>query len=187
MKRKWLLAAAICATAVANAQITDQETAKKSAFAAAKAMDEALIQHRYDDYSSFNHPTLVAQVEGGRRAMALQLAKQLAEISESGNTITAVWPSPPDVVIDTAGEWQATLQQYMTYRLPEGTIKSVTTIIGMSPDQGKQWYFIDAAGRNLDQMRQIFPKLSSKLKIAKPTEPQFTADNPGAPPAPAGK
>lgn len=184
MKQFWLAALAVCSALSGFAQVQDQQTAKAAAFSAAKAMDEALINRRYDDYVNYNHPKVLAQVPGGKPEMAAQISKQMIQIQESGNTITAVWPSPPDVVIDTAGEWQAALQQFMTYRLPEGKIKAVTTIIGISPDEGKQWYFVDAAGRTLEQMRELFPTLSSKIKIAKPTDPEFIPDNPTpAPPA----
>lgn len=161
----------------AKTQSIDQQFAKQSAFAAAKAMDEALINRHYDDYVSYNHPKVLEQVKGGRQAMIIQVSKQMNDIQESGNVITAVWPQAPDVIIDTAGEWQCSMQQFMTYRLPEGKIKAVTTIIGISPDKGKKWYFVDAAGRPLSELKALFPTLSSKIKIAPPSSPEFTADN----------
>lgn len=176
MKKIGLIAVSLYSFLNGNAQIADQEGAKQSAFAAAKAMDEALIQRRYDDYVSYNHPRVLESIEGGKAGMVKQVANQMAQINESGNIITAVWPQMPSVVIDTAGEWQAAITQYMAYRLPEGKIKATTTIIGISQDQGKQWYFIDAAGRELKQMRELFPTLSSKLKVPKATEPEFTPD-----------
>lgn len=160
-----------------EAQSLNQQLAKQSAFAAAKAMDEALINRHYDDYVSYNHPKVLEQVKGGRQAMIIQVSKQMNDIQESGNVITAVWPQAPEVIIDTAGEWQCTMQQYMTYRLPEGKIKAVTTIIGISPDKGNKWYFVDAAGRPLSELKTLFPSLSSRLKIAPPSSPEFTADN----------
>lgn len=160
----------------AYAQVEDLEAAKKSAFLAAKTMDEALINRHYDDYVVYNHPKVLEQVEGGRAGMAIQVARQIADIEELGNIITAVWPQMPETVIDTAGEWQTTLQQFMEYRLPDGKIKSETTIIGLSPDKGKTWYFMDAAGRQLKDLKELFPTLSSKLVIPEPKQAQFTPD-----------
>lgn len=174
MKKILLSAFAAMSGFAGQAQIADMEAAKKSAFLAAKTMDEALINKHYDDYVLYNHPKVVEQIEGGRAGMSIQVAKQIADIEESGNIITAVWPQMPDVVIDTAGEWQTTLQQFMEYRLPEGKIKSETTIIGISPDKGTTWYFVDAAGRQLADMQKLFPTLSSKLVVPPAKEAEFT-------------
>lgn len=158
------------------AQIEGIEAAKKSAFVAAKTMDEALINRQYDDYTVYNHPKVVEQVPGGRDGMAIQIAEQVKNIEEAGNIITAVWPQMPDTIIDTAGEWQTTMQQFMEYRLPDGKIKSETTLIGISPDKGKTWYFIDVAGRSLKDIQELFPTLSSQLVIPQAKEAEFTPD-----------
>lgn len=159
-----------------NAQIDDLEAAKKSAFLAAKTMDEALMNKHYDDYVVYNHPKVLEQVKGGRAGMSIQIAQQIKDIEESGNIITAVWPKMPEMMIDTAGEWQTTMQQFMEYRLPEGKIKSETTIIGISPDKGKTWYFLDVAGRQLKDLKELFPTLSSQLVIPSAKEAEFTPD-----------
>lgn len=177
MKNKLLLVLCLAAAATgASAQITDMEAAKKSAFLAAKAMDEALINKHYDDYVVYNHPKVLEQVKGGRAGMAVQIAQQIKDIEDAGNIITAVWPKMPDTVLDTAGEWQTAMQQYMEYRLPEGKIKSETTIIGISPDKGNTWYFLDVAGRTLNDIRELFPNVSTKLVVPPAKEAEFTAD-----------
>lgn len=176
MKRTLLL---VCRLALLNttyAQIPDMDAAKKSAFVAAKTMDDALVTKNYDKYVEFNHPRVLAQVEGGRSGMVMQVAKQIADIEENGNYITAVWPNMPTVMVDTAGEWQCSMPQFLEYRLPEGKVKTTTTLIGISPDKGKTWYFLDAADKTLDDMKKLFPNLSSKLTIAPAKEPEFFKD-----------
>lgn len=173
MKKLLLLLGTVVATCNVYAQIDDIEGAKKSAFMAAKTMDEALINRQYDDYVVYNHPKVLEQVKGGRAGMAIQIAQQVKEIEESGNVITAIWPKMPEIMIDTAGEWQTTLQQFMDYRLPEGKIRSETTIIGISPDKGKTWYFVDVAGRQLKEIRELFPTLSSQLIVPPAKDAEF--------------
>ncbi len=176
MKKLLLLLCTVVLAYNADAQVEDMEAAKKSAFLAAKTMDEALINRQYDDYVVYNHPKVLEQVKGGRAGMAIQVAQQIKDIEEAGNTITAVWPKMPEVVLDTAGEWQTTLQQFMEYRLPEGKIKSETTIVGISPDKGKTWYFLDVAGRTLKDLKELFPNLSSRLIIPPAKETEFTPE-----------
>lgn len=176
MKGIWLLLLSLMIIPAAQAQITDMQAAKMAAFNAAKTMDEALINKQYADYVSYNHPKVLEKVEGGADGLAVQIAKQVADIEANNNIITAIWPNMPTTMIDSAGEWQCTMPQFMEYRLPEGKIKAETTLIGLSPDKGKTWYFIDAAGRTLAQLQELFPNLSSKLVIAEPKEAQFTPD-----------
>ncbi|MCB9045065.1 MAG: hypothetical protein H6550_02880 [Chitinophagales bacterium] len=176
MKRTSLIACALAICFATQAQIGDVSAAKKSAFLAAKSMDEAMVNKRYDDYAAFIHPRVLENVKGGRAGMTIQVAEQIKELEESGNLLTAVWPNMPENMLDTNGEWQCVLPQYMEYRLPEGKIKATTSLIGLSPDKGKTWYFLDVAERNLAQMRQLFPNLSSKLVIPAAVSPQFTAD-----------
>lgn len=158
------------------AQTGNMERQKTAAFMAAKTMDNALVVKDFDKYVEYNHPKVLEQVEGGRSGMVIQVSEQVKGIEESGNYITAVWPQKPEFVVDTAGELQCTMQQFMEYRLPEGKVKAETTIIGISPDKGKTWYFLDVAGRKLDQVKELFPNLSSKLVIPPTHEPEFTAD-----------
>lgn len=176
MKRTLLLTLTLIITLSAKAQVEDMEAAKKAAFHAAKVMDNALVSKHYDDYVSFNHPKVVEQAEGGRSGLVIQIAKQITEIEESGNIITAIWPHMPTFIIDTAGEWQCTLDQFMEYRLPEGKVKAETTLIGISPDKGKTWYFLDAAGRTLNDIKTLFPSLSSQLVIKPQKDAVFTPD-----------
>lgn len=174
MKKVFILLSVICIALSANAQVTNQTEAKKSAFVAAKTMNDALVLKDYDKYVEYNHPKVLEQTPGGRSGMVMQVAKQINDIEESGNYITAIWANMPEVVLDTAGEWQCTLQQFMEYRLPSGKVKAETTIIGISPDKGKAWYFLDVAGRKLEDIKAMFPTLSSKLKVGAPVEPVFT-------------
>lgn len=171
-----LICLLVLQTTVSKAQIENEERVKTSAFLAAKTMDNALVIKDYDKYVEYNHPKVLAQVEGGRSGMVMQVADQVATIEESGNLITAVWPGKPEFVVDTAGEYQCTMQQFMEYRLPEGKVKAETTIIGISQDKGKNWYFLDVAGRKLEDVKELFPTLSSKLVIPPASEPEFTAD-----------
>ncbi len=176
MKRTLLIAFVMAGCFAAQAQIENPAAAMRSAFIAAKSMDEAMMNKRYDDYAAFIHPRVLENVKGGRAGMTIQVAQQMKELEESGNMVTAVWPNMPTTILDTAGEWQCVMPQYMEYRLPEGKIKATTALIGLSPDKGTTWYFLDVAERNLDQMRELFPNISSKLVIPAPVGPKFTKD-----------
>lgn len=181
---QWLTALAISVSITAQAQITDMAAAKNSAFLAAKRMDEAMVNRHYDDFVAYMHPKVLATTEGGAAGMSIQIGQQVKSIEESGNYITAIYPRMPETVIENNGEWQCTMGQTMEYRLPDGKIKARTTLVGMSPDKGNTWYFIDAAGRTLKDMQTIFPELSNSLVIPPAPQPEYVPDNPTPAPAP---
>ena len=176
---KYFLLIIICAgSLVAEAQINDIEAAKKSAFLAAKRMDDALVSKKYDEYVAFNHPDVIAKVEGGRSGLVKQTLEQIKSMEQGGTYITAAWPGKILSMVDTAGEWQCSVPLYMNLRIENGTISTTTTLIGISPDKGKRWYFVDisAAGNTLAGVKKLFPKLSSKLVVLPASEPTFKAD-----------
>jgi hypothetical protein len=57
-----------------------------------------------------------------------------------------------------------------------GKLITETTLIGISPNKGKTWYFMDAADRDMNKMRSMFPNLSSRHKLKKSPDPKFEAD-----------
>lgn len=176
MKKIILFITLISANYFAGAQVIEDQRALTSAFLAAKTMANALVLKNYGQYIDYNHPKVIEGAEGGREGMITMVRQQVASIEEAGNIVTAAWPNKPAKIIDTADEWQCAMQQYVEYRLPGGKIVSETTIIGISPNNGENWYFVDAADRKLSQIRELFPKLSSQLVIPPPAEPVFTAD-----------
>lgn len=176
MKKLILLLNFILLSVCGNAQELQEERALRAAFFAAKTMGNAMVIKDYDQYVEYNHPYILEKVEGGRSGMVIEIKRQIETLEESGNYVTAAWPSMPNEIIDTANELQCTMQQYVEYRLPNGKIKSETTIIGISPDRGNTWYFVDAANRPLTEIKNMFPTLSDRLSLAAPVEPVFTAD-----------
>ncbi len=162
----------------AAGQEIDSSEVKKNAFLAAKIMDNALVTKDWYTYVESNHPTVINQVPGGVAGLVKQTMEQVEALEESGNKIIAAWPGQASDIIDTAGEYQLTLPQYMEIRLPNGKLKTQTTLLGISMDKGNKWYFIDleASGNDINKLKEIFPKVSSRIKVNPPAEPTFTPD-----------
>ena len=104
------------------------------------------------------------------------MARQVATMEASGTKILDAWPGEPSAVIDTAGEWQCTIPQFMKLQVGGGILTTQTTLLSFSPNKGEKWYFIDATDKPLSQWREVFPNISSKLVLPKPAEPKFEPD-----------
>lgn len=160
-----------------QAQPKKYASLKQAVKTAAKNMDAALVRKDYSNFTETTYPKAVEMTEGGMEKMLRDLASQMASIEASGNKIIAAWPGEPSGMIDTAGEVQCTIPQFMRMKVNGGKLVTETTLIGISPDNGKKWYFMDAADRDIEKMRSIFPNLSSKHVLKKSPEPKFEADD----------
>jgi hypothetical protein len=152
--------------------------AKANVIAEAKKMGQALVNKDYTAFTKTTYPAAIAHTEGGMAKIISDLDGQIKAMNAEGTTIAAAWPGEPSKMIDTAGELQCTIPQNMTMKMksPEGKLVTQTTLIALSPDKGKTWYFIDTADRTLEKMREMFPNISSRLVVHKSPEPKFISD-----------
>ncbi|MBL7683988.1 MAG: hypothetical protein JNK00_11570 [Flavipsychrobacter sp.] len=172
MRRILLTGILISSMVSANAQ-ADIQKLKPAVKIAAKKMNDALVKKNLHDFVKTTYPKVVESTPGGAEKIEKDLQSQIASIENQGSKILAAWPGDATAIIDTAGEYQCTIPQYMKMKLENGIITTQTTLIALSPDKGKTWYFIDATDKVLSKWRSVFPNLSSKLLIRPAPEPTF--------------
>lgn len=136
-------------------------------------MNHALINRKYETFIKTTYPKALAMTKGGEAKLIADLAGQMASMDKQGSRIVAAWIGEPSPFIDTAGELQCTVPQKMALQFETGKLITETTLLALSPDKGTTWYFIDAADRDINTMRNIFPNLSSRLVLTKSPEPTF--------------
>jgi len=152
----------------------DGETAKRDALKkAADQMNYALVNRKFDLFVKTAYPKAITTVPGGAEKMIERLKTQMAAMDQQGHRIVAAWIGEPTAFIDTAGELQCTVNQKMALQFEQGKLITETTLLALSPDDGVTWYFVDAADRDIQKMRTIFPTLSSKLVLNPSPEPVF--------------
>ncbi len=157
----------------ANAQKSALNVHRPTVKASAKRMNDALVKKDIKTFVKTTYPKVVEQTDGGLTKIQSEMERMIESIEKSGSKIVSAWPGDASSIIDTAGELQCTIPQYMKMRLSNGLITTQTTLIGLSPDNGKTWYFIDATDKPLSQWRTVFPNISSKLIIQPSKEPKF--------------
>lgn len=154
-------------------QLCAQTNPKVTVKQAAINMGTALLTKDYDAFLETTYPKALEATPGGAAKIISDLKKQVKTMEESGNSITGMWPGEPSDMIDTAGELQCTMPQYMKITMPNGLLTVQTTLICISPDKGRRWYFIDTVDRSLNDIRSLFTTISSKLVIPPATEPVY--------------
>ncbi|MBS1773383.1 MAG: hypothetical protein JST82_11025 [Bacteroidetes bacterium] len=165
----------ICALLLLSSQLyaqADKQT-KASVKTAVKKMNDALVKKNFKEFTKTTYPRVVEMTPGGMEKIIADLDAQIQSREKQGNKILSAWPGEATGIVDTAGELQCTIPQYMKVKLDNGILTTQTTLMAFSPDKGKTWYFIDATDKPLNEWRKIFPNISSKLIIRAPQEPKF--------------
>jgi hypothetical protein len=180
MKKLSILLLAVMLTAEAWSQVKGKQSAadkqlKATVKATAKRMNDALVKKDMKTFVKTTYPKVVESSEGGLDKLAEDMETQIASMEANNNKIISAWTGEPVNFVDTAGELQCTMPQYMKIQLVNGVLTTQTTLMGFSPDQGKTWYFIDATDKPLDKWRSAFPNISSRLTLKPPPEPKFVA------------
>ncbi|MEO5999496.1 MAG: hypothetical protein ABIN89_22060, partial [Chitinophagaceae bacterium] len=94
--------------------------------------------------------------------------------SQVGAVIKKIVIGNPGVIIKYKNQLQVTLPQISEMSSGFGNISLETTLIAISTDAGKNWYFIDTSMYNLNDIKKAMPDLSPELVIPRGKAPKFT-------------
>ena len=73
-------------------------------------------------------------------------------------------------------ELQCTLAQTTETKMQFGRTITKSTLLGVSPDNGVTWKFIDATGRDAREMKRLLPRLSDQVVFVTPENPKLIPD-----------
>lgn len=141
----------------------------------ADIMAKAFLSGDYDSYVQFTYPKSMTTQERGQ--LSQNLERQMIGMRSAGSGIINITFGTPTAIIKNDTLWQCTIPEETVTKITQGQVKSQTTLIAVSYDQGKQWYFMDAADRKIEAITKLYPELSNELYIAPPTQPKFELNN----------
>lgn len=150
------------------------------------AMDKAVLEQADDmgkkfiakDYAGFllyTHPIVVKNM-GNREKMLEETTKSFKQLEAENITFLAVKFGAPSKIITVGNELQCIIPQMIEMKVPGGTLTAHTSLIAISNNKGKNWYFVDASNNNLENMKLLLPTLSSELILPDPQDPTFEED-----------
>jgi hypothetical protein len=152
-----------------------QLTAQSNVKTQAEKMGQALVSKNYVDFTRYTYPKILKEM-GGTEKMAATIRSQMENMEKTGVKILSLSYGEPSEIIKEKKEWQCTVPQIMTLKINSGKIISKTTLIAISQDEGKQWYFVDAGERDLETVRITLPNLSKKLVLPPMEMPQMISE-----------
>ena len=109
---------------------------------------------------------------GGRATMKTLITDMLASTKEQGFTIDTIYVGKAGEVYEAGEDLHALIAQHMILGFEGGYVESESTLLAISKDKGKFWYFIDVK-QLTDELRDaLLPVMNENMVIPEPKEPQ---------------
>jgi hypothetical protein len=139
-----------------------------------QAMDmaNALIKNDFNTFVKYMHPNIIS-FAGGQEKMKTRMDSAYAAMKQFGVTFKRYWIGNPGEIVAYKNSLQAILPQSTTLITPLGELTAETSMIVISPDKGKSWWFIDTNVYKADKLKNILPDLSPKLVIPPQKQPKL--------------
>lgn len=139
-----------------------------------QAMDmaSALMKNDFTTFSKYMHPNIVS-FAGGKDKMKNRMDSAAQAMKEFGVSFKRYWIGTPGEIVNYKNQLQAILPVSTTMKTPLGELIAETSMIVISMDKGKNWYFIDTNVYRLDKLKNVLPDLSPTLAIPQQKQPTF--------------
>ena len=139
-----------------------------------QAMDmaRALMKNDFDNFVKYMHPNIIA-FAGGKEQMKNKMDSAHQAMQMFGVSFKKYWIGDPGEVVNYKDQLQAVLPESTTLKTPLGELTAETSMIVISPDKGKNWWFIDTNVYKADKLKNILPDISPKLVIPPQKKPKL--------------
>jgi hypothetical protein len=171
MKRKILSFAAILLVSICS-YAQNNDAVIKALYEQANDMGKKFISQDYAGFLKYSHPSTIKAMGGEKKAVE-KITTEMLSIGKDGIIVTKLTFGTPSKIIIANDELQCTVPQIMEMHVPGGKITSTNTMLAISNDKGKNWYFLDTANYSFDDMKMLLPNLSDQIVIPERTDPAF--------------
>lgn len=130
----------------------------------AEIMGQSLLKKDFNSFCKYTYPKIIEMV-GGKQKMVELMERGAKEMLSEGTDFQNVTFGKPSKIITMDNELQCTLPQTIEMKVPNGKLVTNSTLIAISNDNGKNWYFVDASGKDIKTMKNTLPNLSGELVI----------------------
>lgn len=173
MKRKIIILLISLFSATLSVQAQSDEELSTLVLKHADSMAQCFIAKDYACFLNYSHPKVIHSMGGYQSALKKTKEEFRKFEEEDGITFEALKFGTPSKMIHAGTELQCIIQQQIEMLLPRGRMTAITTLIALSEDNGKSWYFTDASRFDLASMQRLIPSLSNDLVFPYPQDPVF--------------
>ncbi len=135
-------------------------------------MATAFMKNDFDAFVKFMHPSVIA-FAGGEVAMKTKMDSAYKTMKRFGVSFKRYWIGNPGTIINFKNQLQAVLPVSVSLTTPLGILTTETSMIVMSNDKGKSWWFIDTNVYSVEHLKDILPHFSPELVIPPRQKPKM--------------
>ena len=136
-------------------------------------MARSLIRNDFNAFSKYIHPAIL-EMAGGRENLKNNMDSANSAMKQFGVQFKKILIGNPGAVISYQNQLQCVVPENTDMLTPMGEINLETSLIAISTDQGKNWYFIDTNVYKADKLKKVLPGLSPNLVIPPQKQPEIT-------------
>ena len=140
-----------------------------------QAMDmaRALIADDFNAFSKYIHPNIM-QYAGGKAKLKSAMDSAAIAMKQFSVSFKKILIGDPGEVINYKKQLQCVVPESTDMLSPLGTMHLETSLVAISLNNGKDWYFIDTNVYRADKLKTTLPDLSPNLMIPPQQKPTFT-------------
>jgi hypothetical protein len=131
--------------------------------ARAQELMDAVAQKNYAKIVDLTYPKVI-EVGGGREKLLAATTNEVKSMEAEGVVIISSTAAPPSQILHDAGAIFAVVPVTTRVKATGGTFQTEGSLIGISNDDGANWTFVDATGKDQTELRAVLPNLD-KLKV----------------------
>jgi len=135
-------------------------------------MGNAVIRNDFNSFVNYMHPNIIA-FAGGKENMKIKMDSAYQMMKQFNVTFKRYWIGSPGEIVKYKNQLQAVLPESTILKTPLGELTAETSMIVISNDNGKNWWFIDTNVYNSEKLKNILPDLSPKLVIPPRKKPKL--------------
>ncbi len=135
-------------------------------------MGNAFMRNDLKSLVQYMHPNIIA-FAGGKESMQAKMDSAFQGMKRFKVRFKRYHVGNPGEILNYKGQLQAILPQSTTLTTPLGEMTMETSMIVISADNGKNWWFIDTNVYQSDKLKSIMPDLSPNLVIPPRKKPKM--------------
>jgi hypothetical protein len=144
--------------------------------AQAQEVNDAFRRRDFARMVDMTYPKVV-EAAGGRDKMISALAKGLKEMETEGVSVLASTAAAPTQIVHVSGWIYAVVPTSLKVKAKDGVFQTESSMIGLSSDNGANWTFIDAGGKDHTQLMTMLPAKVDKLNLPLEKDPVKISGN----------
>ncbi len=144
--------------------------------AQAQEVNDAFRRRDFGRMVDLTYPKVIESA-GGRDKMIAALARGIKEMESEGVSVLSSTAGAPTQIVHVSDWIYATVPTTLKVKATDGIFQTESSMIGISADQGANWKFIDAGGKDHAQLKSLLPAPTDTLQLPAEKEPVKIAAN----------